>query len=147
LAKHNELAARLRLQFTTFDADHNEELERVVRSFAQQADGAIDVSPSIYAWVNRETIVALAARYKLPAVYPYRVCALRGGLMAYTFDGHEQWRRVASYIDRILRGEKPGDLPVQQPTQFQLVINLKTANDLGLTPPPMLLARANEVIE
>jgi len=147
LSKHNELAARLRLQFTTFDTEDNEELERVVRSFAQEPAGGIDVPPSIYAWVNREAIVALAARYKLPAVYPYRVFAMSGGLMAYTFDGLEQWRRVAAYIDRILRGEKPRDLPVQQPTQFQLVINLKTANQLGLTPPPMILARADEVIE
>jgi putative ABC transport system substrate-binding protein len=147
LSKHNELAARLRLQFTTFDTEHNEELERVVRSFAQEADGGIDVPPSIYAWVNRKTIIALAARYKLPAVYPYRACAMSGGLMAYTFDGLEQWRRAATYIDRVLRGEKPSDLPVQQPTRFQLVINLKTANELGLAPPPMLLARADEVIE
>jgi len=147
LSKHYELAAKLRLQFTTFDTEHNEELERVVRSFAQQPDGGIDVPPSIYAWVNRETIVALAARYKLPAMYPYRVFAMSGGLMAYTFDGLEQWRRVATYVDRVLRGERPSDLPVQQPTQFQLVINLKTANQLGLTPPPMLLARADEVIE
>ena len=147
LSKHNELAASLRLQFTTFETEHNEELERVVRSFAQEADGGIDVPPSIYAWVNRKHIIELAARYKLPAVYPYRVCAMSGGLMAYTFDGLEQWRRAATYIDRVLRGEKPGDLPVQQPTQFQLVINLKTARELGLTPPTMLLARADEVIE
>jgi putative tryptophan/tyrosine transport system substrate-binding protein len=147
LSKHDELAARLQLRFTTFDSENNEELERVVRSFAQAADGGIDVPPSIYAWVNREAIVALAARFKLPAVYPYRVSALSGGLMAYSFDGLEQWWRVAAYIDRILRGEKPSDLPVQQPTQFQLVINLKTANELGLTPPPILLARADEVIE
>jgi putative tryptophan/tyrosine transport system substrate-binding protein len=147
LSKHNELAARLGLQFTTVDKEDNEELERVFRSFAQEADGGIDVPPSIYAWVNRKTIIALAAKYKLPAVYPYRVCAINGGLMAYTFDGLEQWRRAATYIYRVLRGEKPSDLPVQQPTQFQLVLNLKTANELGLTPPPMLLARADEVIE
>jgi putative ABC transport system substrate-binding protein len=147
LRKLNELAADFQLRLTTFDNEDNNELERVVSLFSRETDGGIDVPPSIYAWVNREGIVALAARFKLPAVYPYRVFAMSGGLMAYAFDGLEQWRRVASYIDRVLRGEKPGDLPVQQPTQFQFVINLKTAKELGLTPPPTLLARADEVIE
>ena len=147
LSKHNELAASFQLQFTAIDTENNQDLERVAGAFARDTDGGIDVPPSIYAWVNRETIIALAARFRLPAVYPYRVFAMSGGLMAYNFDGLEQWRRVAFYIDRVLRGEKPGDLPVQLPSQFQFVVNLKTAKELGLMPPPTLLARADEVIE
>jgi putative ABC transport system substrate-binding protein len=147
LSRHSDLAARLQLRFIKFDTEDTEELKRVVRSFAEEANGGIDVAPSIYAWVNRETIVALAAKYKLPAAYPYRVSAMSGGLMAYSFDGLEQWRRATTYIDQILRGAKPADLPVQQPTQFKFVINLKTAKELGLMPPPELLARADEVIE
>jgi putative ABC transport system substrate-binding protein len=147
LSRHSDLAARLQLRFSAFDNEDNEELKRVVQSFAEEANGGIDVPPSIYAWVNREAIVALAAKYRLPAAYPNRVSAMSGGLMAYTFDGLEQWRRATTYIDRILRGAKPSDLPVQQPTQFKFVINLRTAKELGLIPPPELLVRADEVIE
>jgi ABC-type uncharacterized transport system substrate-binding protein len=93
------------------------------------------------------SIIELAARHELPAVYPYRYFAAAGGLMSYGVDQIIQWRGAASYVDRILRGEKPGDLPVQSPTNFELVINLKTAKALGLTVAPMLLARADEVIE
>ena len=97
--------------------------------------------------VHRELIVRLAARAKLPTVYPYRFFVTSGGLISYGIDNTDLWRRSASYVDRILKGEKPSDLPVQEPTKYELVINLKTAKALGLTVPPTLLARANEVIE
>jgi putative ABC transport system substrate-binding protein len=99
------------------------------------------------AQVNRELIIALAARHRLPAVYPFRFFVIDGGLISYGPDDVDQLRRVAGYVDRILRGEKPGDLPVQNPTKYEFLINLQTAKALGLTVPGTLLARADEVIE
>ncbi|HYA28183.1 MAG TPA: ABC transporter substrate binding protein, partial [Acidobacteriota bacterium] len=96
---------------------------------------------------NRDLIIMLAARHRLPAVYMLRYFATSGGLIAYGIDQLEQWRAAAEYVDRILKGEKPGDLPVQAPTKYELVVNLKTAKVLGLTIPPAVLARADEVIE
>jgi putative tryptophan/tyrosine transport system substrate-binding protein len=97
--------------------------------------------------VNRDRIIALSARYKVPAVYPLRYFAVSGGLISYGPDRLEPYRRAAVYVDRILKGEKPGDLPVQMPTKYELVINLKTASALGITVPPTMLALADEVIE
>src|SRR5262245_9794620 len=123
------------------------EIERAVATLAREPNGGLimTVSPWGIGW--RGQILALAAQHKLPAIYPYRFMAVDGGLIAYGPDSIEPYRRAAGYVDRILKGEKPADLPVQAPTRFELVVNLKTATALGLTMPPQLLARADEVIE
>jgi ABC-type uncharacterized transport system substrate-binding protein len=123
------------------------ELERSMASFAAEANGGLIIVPSLFTAVHREAIVALAARYRLPAIYPFRYFSILGGLLSYGIDTAEVFGRVGSYVDRILRGAKPADLPVQVPTKFELVINLKTAKALGLDVPPTLLASADEVIE
>jgi ABC-type uncharacterized transport system substrate-binding protein len=123
------------------------EIERTIASFAQRPNGGLIVTGSGLTSLHRNLIVSLAARHKLPAVYWERFMVAGGGLMSYGADGIEQYRRAASYVDRILKGEKPADLPVQAPTKYELVINLKTAKALGLEVPSMLLARADEVIE
>jgi putative tryptophan/tyrosine transport system substrate-binding protein len=123
------------------------EMERSIADFARGPNDGLIVTGSPLTAVHRDSIVTLAARYRLPAVYPYRYHATAGGLISYGPDTIDQYRRAAGYVDRILRGEKPADLPVQAPTKYELVINLKTAKALGLDVPAMLLARANEVIE
>jgi putative ABC transport system substrate-binding protein len=123
------------------------ELERAVADFAAKPASGLIILPDAFTTNHRDLIVALAARYRLPAAYPLRVFAASGGLISDGGDPNDIFRRAASYVDRILRGANPSDLPVQTPTKFELVINLKTANALGLNVPPMLLARADEVIE
>ena len=123
------------------------EIERAVAAFARSGNGGLIVTAGAAAIVGRELIPALAAKHKLPAVYPARDFATSGGLVSYAADFIDQYRRAASYVDRILRGEKPADMPVQAPTKYELVINLKTAKALGLTVPASVLARADEVIE
>ena len=126
------------------DAD---QIESAVAAFARSPNGGMIVTTSTSALIHRELISTLAARHRLPAVYPFRYYVTAGGLISYGPDSIDPYRRAASYVDRILKGEKPADLPVQNPTKYELVINLKTAKALGLDVPPTLLARADEVIE
>ena len=123
------------------------EIERAIAAFARASNGGLIVPGSALANVHRDLIIALAARHQLPAAYANRVYVTGGGLISYGVDTLDQYRRAAGYVDRILKGEKPADLPVQLPTKFELVINLKTAKALGLTVPQTLLAIADEVIE
>ena len=123
-------------------------IERAVEAFARSANGGLIVTGiGIMPAVTRDLIITLAARHKLPAVYSFRYMVTAGGLVSYGPDFLHQFRQAAGYVDRILKGEKPADLPVQAPTKYELVINLKTARTLGLDVPPTLLARADEVIE
>jgi putative ABC transport system substrate-binding protein len=123
------------------------DVDRVFDALAREPNGSLMVLPDISMTNYREAIIALAARHRVPAVYPYRYFAASGGLMSYGIDGTDVLRRAASYVDRILKGASPGELPIQAPTKYELVINLNTAKALGLDVPPMLLARADEVIE
>src|SRR5215813_4541801 len=123
------------------------EIERAVAAFARSANGGLIVTASTLANLHRDVIVTLAAGHKLPAVYSARYFVIGGGLMSYGPDRIDQSRRAAGYVDRILKGEKPADLPVQAPTKYETVINLKTAKALGLEVPPTLLARADQLIE
>ena len=123
------------------------EIERAIAAFAHESDGGLLVPADAGITVPRDLIIAVAARYRLPAIYPFRVMATSGGLMSYGPDVVYLSRRAASYAGRILKGEKPGELPVQMATKLELIINLKTAKTLGLTVPVQLLARADEVIE
>ena len=123
------------------------EIERAIAAFARTSNGGLVVTVSALAFAHSDLLITLAARHRLPAIYPTREFIIRGGLFAYGPDTLDQYRRAAAYVDRILKGEKPADLPVQAPNKYELVINLKTAKALGLTVPPSLLARADEVIE
>jgi putative ABC transport system substrate-binding protein len=123
------------------------EIERAIVAVSGEPKGGLIICPDSFTAANRGLIISLAARYRLPAVYPYRFDAVDGGLLSYGHDNNEPFQRAPAYVDRILKGANPGDLPIQQPTKFELIINLKTAKTLGLTIPPQLLDRANELIE
>jgi putative tryptophan/tyrosine transport system substrate-binding protein len=146
-ASIQSVAPSFGVQLSPIDVRDASEIERDVTAFARRSNGGLIVTSSGLAAVHRELIIKLAARYRLPAVYSYRYFATSGGLISYGPDPIDQYRRAAGYVDRILKGEKPADLPVQAPTKYELAINLKTAKVLGLTVPPTLLARADEVIE
>jgi len=137
----------LGVELSPIDERDGSEIERDIAAFARAPNGGLIVTASQGAVANRELIITLAARHRLPAVYPFRYFVTSGGLISYGPDTTEQYRRAPGYVDRILKGEKAADLPVQAPTKYELAINLKTAKALGLTVPPLLLARADQVIE
>ncbi len=141
------VAPSLRVEVNPVNMRDSGEFERTVAAFALSANGGLILTPSGLALDHRDLIIKLAAQHRLPAVYFQRAFVAAGGLISYGPDLIDQYRRAAGYVDRILRGEKPADLPVQAPTKYELVINLKTAKALGLTVPDALLARADEVIE
>jgi putative ABC transport system substrate-binding protein len=141
------VAPSLGVELRPFDVRDEGEIEHAITAFAQNPNSGLIVTGSPLAVFHRDLIITLAARHRLPAVYNNRFWAAGGGLISYGPDFLDQFRRAAGYVDRILKGEKPVDMPVQAPTKYELVINLKTAKSLGLTVPPSLLARADEVIE
>jgi putative ABC transport system substrate-binding protein len=135
------------LELQPLDVRDIADMERAVAEFARVENSGLVVTASTFADRHRELIIRIAARHRLPAVYPFRYYVTGGGLVSYGPNLVDPYRRAAGYVDRILRGEKPADLPVQAPTTYGLAINLKAAQSLGLTVPPTLLARADEVIE
>jgi putative ABC transport system substrate-binding protein len=141
------VAPTFHVELSTLPARNADEIERGVEAFAREPNGGMVVIPSPLTTTRRGQIVALAMRHRLPAVYPYRYFVTSGGLASYGVDNIDLYRRAAPYVDRILKGEQPANLPVQQPNKFELVINLKTAKALGLDVPITLLARTDQVIE
>ena len=140
-------APSLGIQIIPAGVENAVDIERSIAEIGREANGGLIVMPDSITLIHRKLIVSLAERYHLPAIYPFRYFPDDGGLISYGIDLADVWRRGATYVDRILKGSAAGDLPVQQPTKFELVINLKTAKALGLEIPPTLLARADEVIE
>jgi putative ABC transport system substrate-binding protein len=140
-------APPLRIKLVNLRAESRSELDRVIATFAGEPHSGLIIAPNVVNFANSGHIVALAARYRLPAIYPFAFFAKQGGLISYGFDAVDQFRQGAVYADKILRGAKPAELPVQHPTKFELVINLKTAKTLGLTIPPSVLGRADQMIE
>jgi putative tryptophan/tyrosine transport system substrate-binding protein len=143
-----ETAAQLlKIKVSALGVHNRDEIEHSVTSFADETMGGLIVAPHAITVTNSELIVALAARHRLPSIYPFAFYAKAGGLISYGFDPVDQFRQGAGYVDKILRGAQPSELPVQHPTKFELVINLKTAKALGLTVPPSMQQLADEVIE
>ena len=140
-------ASSFGVELTPVGLRNEEEIKSTINAFASGAKGGLIVTASTLATLHRDLIVTLASKHRLPTVYSNRLFVTDGGLLSYSPDRIDQFRRAAGYIDRILKGEKPADLPAQAPTKYEFVINLKTAKTLGLTVPPSLLARADEVIE
>ena len=147
LAAMQSVAPGMGIELSPVNVRDTGEIKSAVSTFARQSNAGLIVVTGGLARRNRELIVALAAQHRLPAVYSLRIWVLEGGLASYGSDPIDPYRQAAGYVDRILKGEKPADLPVQAPTKYELVLNLKTAKALGLTVPPPLLARADEVIE
>jgi putative ABC transport system substrate-binding protein len=143
----NAAAQALQVETTSIDMDDATTLERAIAAFAAEPDGGLIVTAGAIATARSELIIALAARHGLPAVYPNRLHAIAGGLISYGPVFLDQFRRAADYVDRILRGAKPADLPVQAPTRYEMALNLRAAKDLGLNVPRSVLARATEVID
>jgi len=142
-----EAARTLGIELRTIEVATPDQIPAGLEAAVAGGTEALVVLPDAMFWNERARIVALAAKYRMPAIYPEREYAEDGGLLAYSQNVSHQFRRAASYVDKILKGAKPGDLPIEQPTKFEMVINLKTAKALGLTIPPSILARADEVIE
>ena len=136
-----------RVELRALDVRDTATIERGLSVFAREPNGGLIVLNSVAASIHHKLITDLAARFRLPAIYPYRFFVADGGLVSYGIDNHDLWRKAAGYVDRILKGAKPAELPVQEPTKFELAINLNAARALDLTVPPALLARADEVIE
>jgi len=143
----DDAAKALSLQTRTWRVQSPEEIDKAFAEILKEGFGALYVPYVVITWTHRRQIVDLAARHRLPAIYMHRTYAVDGGLMSYAEDEREVPRRLAVYVDKILRGGKPADLPIQQPTKFDLVLNLKTAKAMGLAIPPSVLARADEKIE
>ena len=140
-------ATRLVIEPIVAEVRNQAEIEAAIAALAREPRGGLVVGQDIFNLVNRASIIALTGQYRVPAIYPSTVQSLEGGLLSYGAESLDDIRQAASYVSRILKGEKPGDLPVQQPTKYKLVINLKTAKALGLNVSPVLLARADQVIE
>jgi putative ABC transport system substrate-binding protein len=140
-------APTFQMQVSVASVHNRVEIEQAIADAAGQSDGGLVVLPGPLHNNQRAAIIQAAARYRLPATYPFKYYAKEGGLLYYGSNQLDQWPRAADYVDRILRGAKPSDLPVQAPTKYELVINLKTAKALGLTVPPLMLGRADDVIE
>jgi len=141
------VASSLGMELRPVDVRDADEIERAITAFAGQPNGGLIVTASAPAQTHRDLLIGLAARHRLPAVYAYHFFVADGGLISYGVDTIDQYQRAAGYVDRILKGEKPADLPVQAPVKFELTINLKTAKALGLTVPQSILTRADNVIE
>jgi putative tryptophan/tyrosine transport system substrate-binding protein len=140
-------ASSFRVELKALDVRDTASIERGLSVFAREPNGGLIVLNAAAASIHRKLIIDLAARLRLPAMYPYRYFVADGGLVSYGTDNHDLWQKAAGYVDRILKGAKPAELPVQEPTKFELVINLKTAKTLGLTVPPALLGLADELIQ
>ena len=147
LAAIHALAPSFGVEVSPVDVRVKSDMERAIAAFARTPNGGLIITPDPAAIAHREVIIALASQYRLPAIYPFRYFAAEGGLISYGPNAIEQFRRAASYADRILKGEKPGNLPVQVPTKFELAISLKTAKALDVAVPQMLVSRADELIE
>ena len=141
------VASPFKVELSPIDVREADEIERAIIAFAREPNGGLIVPASVAATLNENLIVMLASRYRLPAVFVFRYFVAAGGLISYGPNLLDQYRAGAGYVDRILKGEKPADLPVQAPTKYETVINLKTAKALGLTVPPSVLVRADEAIE